>query len=138
MPLIGMGSEPLGLLSVDEPRNNLRPDRPTIEAVEIFGSQAALILENQIKLQNMRAQIVRIEGDLALRQQAAQEAQDQLSALDQKDRQQTLAIQDLDQRLGRMKAGLEIIEIISQKTRQEKSCRAWDRKRWPGWVSIRC
>ncbi len=115
MPLIGTGSEPLGLLSVDEPRNNLRPDRPTIEAVEIFGSQAALILENQIKLQNMRAHIITIEEELALTEQTAQKAQNQLSVLNQKDLEQNLAIQDLEQRARRMSAGLEIIEIISQK-----------------------
>jgi PAS domain S-box-containing protein len=116
MPLVGTGNEPLGLLSVDEPRNNLRPDRPTIEAVEIFGSQAALILENQIKLQDMRAQIVKFEGELALKEQVAQAIQNQLSALNQKDHQQTLAIQELDQRYARMKAGLEIIEITSKKS----------------------
>jgi GAF domain-containing protein len=46
IPLVRENGEPLGLISVQEPRNCLRPDRPTIDTLEIFGSQAALTIEN--------------------------------------------------------------------------------------------
>lgn len=38
--------DPIGILTLDDPRNGLRPDRGTIEVVEIFANQAALAIEN--------------------------------------------------------------------------------------------
>ncbi|MBP7693561.1 MAG: GAF domain-containing protein, partial [Anaerolineales bacterium] len=45
-PLLGSGQEPVGLLSLDDPRDGLRPTRATIEIIEIFANQAALAIEN--------------------------------------------------------------------------------------------
>ncbi len=50
VPLLNAHGEPLGLISVDAPRDELRPDRPAIETLEIFASQAALVIESQQKL----------------------------------------------------------------------------------------
>ena len=44
VPLFDSTAHPLGLISVDNPRNGMRPDRATIEALEVFASQAALTL----------------------------------------------------------------------------------------------
>jgi PAS domain S-box-containing protein len=46
VPLIGSGNDTLGLVSLDDPRNGLRPDRETAEIAEIFANQAALTIEN--------------------------------------------------------------------------------------------
>ncbi|MCX7680457.1 MAG: GAF domain-containing protein [Anaerolineae bacterium] len=46
VPLIGPGGDIQGLLSVDQPVNGRIPDLETIEALEIFASQAALAIEN--------------------------------------------------------------------------------------------
>jgi PAS domain S-box-containing protein len=46
VPLLGPGGEIRGILSVDEPRDGRVPDRPTIEALEIFAVQAAVAVEN--------------------------------------------------------------------------------------------
>jgi GAF domain-containing protein/nitrogen-specific signal transduction histidine kinase len=46
VPLKGTGGAVLGILSVDQPRNGAVPDRVTIEALEVFGAQAALAIEN--------------------------------------------------------------------------------------------
>ena len=46
VPLSGSGREPIGLLTVDNPRDGLRPDRGTIEIIEIFANQAAQAIEN--------------------------------------------------------------------------------------------
>lgn len=113
MPLFGIGGDPLGLISVDAPRNNARPDRNTIEALEIFGSQAALAIETQLKVRDLRAKVVQIEEELALAQLKAEKAQSHLPVLLHKDLEQTLAIQSLSQRAQRIRAGLEIAEAIS-------------------------
>src|SRR5690606_13248131 len=44
--LTGSGGERLGLISLDRPYSNERPDRQTIELLEIFAHQAATTLEN--------------------------------------------------------------------------------------------
>jgi PAS domain S-box-containing protein len=120
MPLYGSDHQPLGLISVDAPRNNLRPDRPTIEAVEIFGSQASLIIENQLKVQNLRFEVEKIEQELALAGKIAQKAQSHLPVLLHKDLEQTLAIQNLGQRARRIHAGLDITEIIRKKSSRDE------------------
>jgi PAS domain S-box-containing protein len=113
MPLFGIGGDPLGLISVDAPRNNARPDRNTIEALEIFGTQAALAIETQLKVRDLRAKVMQIEEELALAQLKAEKAQSHLPVLLHKDLEQTLAIQSLSQRARRIRAGLEIAEAIS-------------------------
>lgn len=40
------GKEPIGVLTLDDPRSGLRPDRNTVEVIEIFANQAALAIEN--------------------------------------------------------------------------------------------
>ncbi len=46
VPLVGPGGDVQGLLSVDQPRDGRIPDLDTVEALEIFASQAALAIEN--------------------------------------------------------------------------------------------
>lgn len=44
--LIGHGGNLLGVMSLDRPYNNRRPDRATVEVLEIFAHQAAAMVEN--------------------------------------------------------------------------------------------
>ncbi len=44
--ITGQGGNLLGLMSLDRPHNNRRPDRSTIEVLEIFAHQASTMLEN--------------------------------------------------------------------------------------------
>src|SRR5579859_4561818 len=46
VPLRGSGQDAIGLLTVDNPRDGRRPDRNTIEIIEIFANQAAQAIEN--------------------------------------------------------------------------------------------
>ncbi len=46
VPLLGSRQEAVGLLSVDDPRDGQRPDRSTIEIIEIFANQGALAIQN--------------------------------------------------------------------------------------------
>jgi PAS domain S-box-containing protein len=46
VPLQGAGAEPLGFISLDDPRDGQRPTRAVIEVVEIFANQAAQTIEN--------------------------------------------------------------------------------------------
>ena len=46
VPLRGRGGQPLGLVSVDEPRDGRVPNRSTIEMLELFANQAGVAIEN--------------------------------------------------------------------------------------------
>ncbi len=104
----------LGLISVDNPRDGQRPDRPTVETLEIFATQAALTIENFQKLDTLRKQAQVIEHDLELATHAADTAQATLPALLHKDLEQTLAIQNLSQRAKKIRASLDIAEVINR------------------------
>ncbi|MFM8320787.1 MAG: GAF domain-containing protein [Chloroflexota bacterium] len=119
-PLLNAAGEPLGLISVDAPRDNRRPDPATIETLEIFCGQAALVIENQTHLAALKGSLAGLEGELEAARQAAADAQQHLPVLLHKDLERTLAMQQLGQRARRVSAGLDITEIIGrQKTRTD-------------------
>lgn len=115
MPLYDTGGDPLGLISVDAPRDNLRPDRPALESLEIFGSQAAIAIENQRKLGALKTELAGLREHLEDAQASAELAQRHLPSLLHKDLENTLAIQRLSQRARRIQAGLDIAEIVNRK-----------------------
>ncbi len=114
VPLTDASGQKLGLISVDNPRDGLRPDRPTVETLEIFATQAALTIENFQKLNSLRKQTIEIEHELELARHAADTAQVTLPALLHKDLEQTLAIQNLSQRARKIRASLDVAEVINR------------------------
>ena len=62
IPLRGAGGRLLGHISVDNPRDGLRPSSQTLEALTIFANQAAVALENA----NLYADAQRRADNLAL------------------------------------------------------------------------
>ncbi len=60
VPLIKPDGKPLGLISIDAPRNNLRPDKSTIETLEIFSSQAALAIESQQRITDLQFDVTNL------------------------------------------------------------------------------
>lgn len=65
VPLYGSGGTLVGIMSVDEPRSGRRPDFQTVEALEIFASQAAFAIENYRLIQRIQeeAEATRRERD---------------------------------------------------------------------------
>ena len=120
LPLLDSGNQPLGMISVDAPRDKLRPDRTAIESLEIFGSQAAIAIENHQKIGALASQVESTSLELQQAKQTAQAAQSHLPVLLHKDLQQTLTLQRMVQRSSRIQAGLDIAEIVNrQKTRSD-------------------
>lgn len=114
VPLFSNSGEPLGMISVDTPRDNQRPNQQTIETLEIFSTQAALVIESQLKVSELKTNLDRTESELALAKQAAATAQSHLPVLLHKDLEQTLSVQKLTQRARRINAGLDITETVSK------------------------
>ena len=102
MPLYTGSGEPLGLISVDWPRDHTRPNHATIETLEIFGSQAALVIETQLKVHGLRSQALQMADELEFARRMAEKAQAHLPVLLHKDLEQTLAAQALSQRARRI------------------------------------
>jgi PAS domain S-box-containing protein len=57
VPLLGAGGNLLGIMSLDRPQDDMRPERSVVEVLEIFGHQAASTIENMrlylVSLQNV-------------------------------------------------------------------------------------
>jgi PAS domain S-box-containing protein len=114
VPLQNIEGEPLGLISVDAPRNNLRPDRTTIETLEIFSSQAALFIESHQKFAEIRVKLDEVQNKLQITKKSAESAERSLPLLRQKDLEQTVTIEHLSQRVQRISAGMDIAEIVNR------------------------
>ena len=106
IPLQTADGEPLGLVSVDSPRDGLRPDTTTIETLEIFAGQAALAIESHQQLRGLEEQIHTLKEQLA----QAEEAQELLPELIEQNRLTSAALERLEQYVRRVTAGLGMIE----------------------------
>ena len=114
IPLENPAGELLGLISVDDPRDNLRPNQSTIETLEVFASQAALVIYNQRRVNSLKERLLDIQDDLKRAEHAAQTAQSHLPVLLHKDLEQTISVQRLSQRTARIRAGMDIAENVNR------------------------
>ena len=116
IPLYDSSQEPLGLISVDAPRDHRRPDRTTYEALELFAAQAGLALEGDIRFSSFENRITALEEEKARLSLVVQQAQSNLPVLLHKELDQSLALHSLSQRIERVRASLE---VAAQANRQE-------------------
>lgn len=114
VPILGAEGEPLGLISVDDPRNGLRPDQATLETLELFASQAALTIASYLKLQDYEGQISQMRQRMERAEKAAAATQANLPTLLRKDREQTVLLHHLSRQSDHIRAGLEIAELVYQ------------------------
>lgn len=128
IPLEDSQGQPLGLISLDSPRDGLRPDRATIETLEIYASQAALILHSHIRYSALRTQVDALSSGMERQQRLLTVTQNDLPILLRKDLDQTIAIQNLDQRTQRVRAGLAITESVSRQLDSSTALQALGRE----------
>ncbi|MGZ9234001.1 MAG: GAF domain-containing protein [Anaerolineales bacterium] len=128
IPLQDEQGNPLGLISFDDPRDGLRPDRATIEALEIFAAQASLAIANYSRFVELRAKVDSLSSGLERQQRLINVTQNDLPILLRKDLDQTIAIQNLDQRGQRVRAGLAITESVSRQLDASSALQALGRE----------
>ncbi len=114
VPLENVEGQVVGLISLDDPANGLRPDRTTIEAVEVFAAQAALLINNTFRQSNLQTRVDSLASGLQRQQRLIDITQNDLPILLHKDLEQTLSLYNLDQRAQRVRAGLAITKSISR------------------------
>ncbi|HMA07262.1 MAG TPA: GAF domain-containing protein, partial [Ramlibacter sp.] len=114
IPLEDPQGNPLGLISLDDPSNGLRPDRATIDSVELFAAQAVQIISTSRRLGELSSQLESLSSGLQRQQKLLAISQNDLPLLLRKDLEQTISLQDLDRRAQRVRAGLAITESVSR------------------------
>ncbi|MFN2195477.1 MAG: GAF domain-containing protein, partial [Anaerolineales bacterium] len=114
LPLHDSSGSPLGLISVDDPVDGQRPDRATLDTLELIASQAAVILENQIMLSSLETQLYETQQEIVRTEKSAEVSRSNLPLLLQKDREQLERLYSLNQRVEQIRAGLETAELVHQ------------------------
>ncbi|MDP1779364.1 MAG: GAF domain-containing protein, partial [Anaerolineales bacterium] len=111
IPLENAEGQIVGLISLDDPSNGLRPDQATIELVEVFSAQAALLIGNHLRQSELSTRIDSLSSVLQ-RQKKLHDIN--LPVLLHKDLEQTISMHNLDKRAQRIRAGLAITESVSR------------------------
>jgi PAS domain S-box-containing protein len=112
-PLHSNEGNPIGLISLDAPRDGQRPDRVTLETIEVFAAQTALIIQSTRRLSTYRMKVETLSTSLDRQQQLLSISQTHLPTLLHKDLEQMISIRNLERRARRIRAGLEITETIN-------------------------
>jgi PAS domain S-box-containing protein len=127
-PLIDDNGNPIGLISLDAPQSGLRPDRVMLEIVEIFAAQAALIIKSNRSLTTYKLQAENLRTSLERQEQLLSIGQGTLPVLLHKDLEQMISIRNLDRRARRIRAGLELTEIINRQVDSQSALQALGRE----------
>jgi GAF domain-containing protein/nitrogen-specific signal transduction histidine kinase len=114
IPLEDAQGKILGIFSLDDPANGLRPDRATIESVEGFASQASLLISNTLRLGGLQNRIDSLSDGIQRQQKLLNVSQNDLPMLLRKDLEQTISLHNLERRAQRVRAGLAITESVSR------------------------
>lgn len=119
---------PLGTISLDRPRDGKAPDLTTVEAIEIFAAQAALIINNQARLSEYQERVGALSSGIERQQRLLHISQNDLPILLHKDLEQTITIQNLDRVSYRIRAGLRITESVSRQLDASSALQALGRE----------
>ena len=128
VPLQDTQGKPLGIISLDAPRDGMRPDLSTIETLEIFAAQASLAIANHGRFTELRTRAEALTSGLERQQRLINLTQNDLPILLRKDLDQTIAIHNLDQRAQRVRAGLAITESVSRQLDASSALQALGRE----------
>ncbi len=114
IPVYDVDNKPLGLISVDAPRDGLRPDKSTFETLEIFAAQAALTINSGKRIADYLETINLLNAEVTRQKSLVDFSQRSLPMFLQKDIGQTISITRLNQRSMHIRAGLQLTEAVSR------------------------
>ncbi|HPH95080.1 MAG TPA: GAF domain-containing protein [Anaerolineaceae bacterium] len=120
MPLYAQDEQPLGMISVDRPRDGRRPDMATLDTLSIFAAQVRLVLLNHQRMEEMRRQTSELEEKLPRLQHSLDANTASLPVLLRKDLEQTLSIRALNRQANLVQDALEI-SILSSREHDTQS-----------------
>ncbi|MDD2920812.1 MAG: GAF domain-containing protein [Anaerolineales bacterium] len=114
VPLENAKGDIVGVISLDDPENGLRPDKSTIESLEAFAAQAALLVNADARHSDLNLRVESMTAGLQRQQKLLSISQNDLPILLRKDLEQTISLHNLDRRAQRVRAGLAITESVSR------------------------
>ncbi len=114
IPLFDAAENPLGLISVDAPADNRKPDKPTFEALEVFAAQASIIIESHLRATRLDSQLEESERERTRLQASKDLAQTNLPVMLHKELEQSIALHTLNERIDRIRASLEIAAMANR------------------------
>jgi PAS domain S-box-containing protein len=113
VPLYDAEGLPLGLVSVDGPVDGRRPDRPTLEALELLSMQVGVVLENSRLNQALQERTEDLQTRTDRLEAALSGAQQSLPLLLNRHLEQTITIQSLHRQNQRVQDGLALTEQVT-------------------------
>ncbi|MBT3322629.1 MAG: GAF domain-containing protein [Anaerolineae bacterium] len=119
---------PLGMISLDQPRDGVAPDLAAVEAIEVFAAQAALVISNHARLSEYKERVNALSSGIERQQRLLDISQNDLPILLHKDLEQTITIQNLDRVSYRVRAGLQITESVSRQVDASSALQALGRE----------
>ena len=113
-PLVDESDTPIGLVSLESPRNGQRPEQSILDTIEVFVGQIGLMIQNTRRLSTYRSQVETLSTSLDRQQSLLAISQSHLPTLLHKDLEQMISIRNLELSARRIRAGLEITETINR------------------------
>lgn len=114
VPIFSDGNVPLGLVSVDSPRNGKTPTQDIFETLEILASQLKFILYNARRFSDMETETKNLSHEILRQKKLLGFGQRNLPILLNKDLEQTISINYLNQRALHVRGGLNLTEAVSR------------------------
>ncbi len=116
VPLFDSEGKPSGLISLDAPLDGRRPDRPTLDALNVFAAQAEQIFENDRRVNRLQEQVEELQAQRDRFEQESNDARATVPMLLNQSLERTLAIRMLNNQLDRLRASLEMAEVVGRQT----------------------
>ncbi|PKN94620.1 MAG: hypothetical protein CVU44_05920 [Chloroflexi bacterium HGW-Chloroflexi-6] len=114
IPVLDKQNNPLALISVDSPRDGKRPDSSVFETLEIFAVQVQAAIMNARRFSDLGREMQNLSIEVQRQKSLVGFSQRNLPVLLNKDLEQTISINYLNQRARHIRAGLNLTESISR------------------------
>ena len=114
MPLVNANGTPLGLINVSKPFDGRRPDMSTIQALELFGMQAALMIEGQRYITALSTNLSEAEANQIKMQNSVRTIKQQVPLLLKQQMDYEIKIRKLDAEKQWVLLGLQANQLLSQ------------------------
>jgi PAS domain S-box-containing protein len=112
VPLRSSSGDTIGMLTLDQPRDGLNPTRNTIELLEIFANQAAIVLENSRLYQRVEERAEELQSSLANLSRSYEELDNLSQEMIRKDLELSQANELLKGRATRLLALHRVMESV--------------------------
>ena len=113
VPLFNANGSPLGVVHTGNPEDGRRPDMSTIQSLELFSMQAALMMESHRYINALSTNLSEVEANQFRMQSSVRTIKQQIPVLLQKQLDHEVLIRRLQQKINWAAIGQGVTQIIS-------------------------